>query len=360
MNQKTLYKCIALLGLVWLALVPTACAAGVSAQPAATSTPLPTPIVAVKPTYKVQVGEVISSVIFSGRIEPKTQEQLFFHTDGRIRNLNTKEGDPVKKGDVLADLEVLDGLERQQGLGRLAIQRAEVEKAMAELQLKQAKAEAYTYSDRTYNVPLKEYEVKLADIALQETQINNSDLSFAIDAARIVSPMDGFVLSQAAVSSGSEIPAYKEVMVVADLSVLEVSASPDSTTSAKIQVGMPVTVTLINRPGVSINGQIRSMPVFSLSSDVGQEKTTRITLESSPKDIGLGIGDLVQVNVVLQKKENVLWLPPQAVRTFEGRRFVVIQDGQGQRRVDVKVGLQNNDRLEILEGLSEGQVVLSP
>lgn len=359
MNQTTLYKCIALLGLILLALVPTACAAGVSAQPAATSTPLPTPIVPVKPTYKVQVGEVISSAIFSGRIEPKTQEQLFFHTDGRIRNLNTKEGDPVKKGDVLADLEVLDGLERQQGLGRLAIQRAEVEKAIAELQLKQAKAEAYTYSDRTYNVPLKEYEVKLADITLQETQINNTDLSFAIDAARIVSPMDGFVLSQAAVSSGSEIPAYKEVMVVADLSVLEVSASPDSTTSAKLQAGMPVTVTLINRPGVIIKGQIRSMPVFSLS-DLGKDKTTRISLESSPTDIGLAIGDLVQVNVVLQKKEKVLWLPPQAVRTFEGRRFVVIQDGQGQRRVDVKVGLQNNDRLEILEGLIEGQVVLSP
>jgi hypothetical protein len=208
-------------------------------------------------------------------------------------------------------------------------------------------------------VPLKEYDVKLADIALQETQINNADLSFAIDAARIVSPMDGFVLSQEAVSSGSEIPAYKEVMVVADLSVLEVSASPDSTTSAKLQVGMPVTVTLINRPGVVINGQIRRMPVFSVSG-VGQDKTTRITLDSSLKDIGLGIGDLVQVNVVLQKKENVLWLPPQAVRTFEGRRFVVIQDGQGQRRVDVKVGLQNNDRLEIVEGLNEGQVVLSP
>jgi multidrug efflux pump subunit AcrA (membrane-fusion protein) len=141
--------------------------------------------------------------------------------------------------------------------------------------------------------------------------------------------------------------------------VLEVSSEPDSITSAKLQAGMPVTVTLINRPGVSINGQIRSMPVFSLS-DVGQDKSTRIALETSPQDIGLGIGDLVQVNVVLQKKENVLWLPPQAVRTFEGRRFVVIQDDQGQRRVDVKVGLLNNDRLEIVEGLSEGQVVLSP
>jgi macrolide-specific efflux system membrane fusion protein len=358
-NQNTLYKCIAFVGLILLALLPAACTVGVSAQPAATSTPLPTPIIAVKPTYKVQAGEVISSVVFSGRIEPKTQEHLFFHTDGRIRNLNVKEGAAVKKGDVLADLEILDGLERQQGLGQLAIQRAQVEKAKAELELKQAKAEAYSYSDRTYNVPMQEYNVKLADIALQEAQINNTDLSFAIDAARIVSPMDGFVLSEAAVSSGTEVSAYQEVMVVADLSNLEVSSTPDSTTASKIETGMPVTITLINRPGVVIDGEIRSMPVFSVS-DAGQDKSTRISVKTSPQDLGLGIGDIVQVNVVLQKKENVLWLPPQAVRTFEGRRFVVVQDGQGQRRVDVKVGLSNNDRLEILEGLTEGQIVLSP
>jgi membrane fusion protein, macrolide-specific efflux system len=358
-KHNTLYKCIAFLGLILLALLPAACTVGVSAQPAATSTPLPTPIIAVKPTYKVQTGEVSSSVIFSGRIEPKIQEHLFFHTNGRIRNLNVKEGVMVKQGDVLADLETLDALERQQGLGQLAIQRAQVEKAMAELELKQAKAEAYSYSDRTYNVPMREYAVKLADIALQEAQINNTDLSYVIDAARIISPIDGFVLSEAAVSSGSEVAAYQEILVIADKSVLEVSATPDSTTVSKIQTGMPVTVTLVNRPGVAINGEIRSLPYFSVSG-AGQDKSTRISLDSLPQDLGLGIGDIVQVNVVLQKKDNVLWLPPQAVRTFEGRRFVVVQDEQGQRRVDVKVGLQNNDRVEIVEGLSEGQVVVSP
>jgi len=52
--------------------------------------------------------------------------------------------------------------------------------------------------------------------------------------------------------------------------------------------------------------------------------------------------------------------PPQAIRTFEGRTFAVVQDGQGQRRVDVKVGITNEDQTEILEGLTEGQVVVSP
>jgi multidrug efflux pump subunit AcrA (membrane-fusion protein) len=55
-----------------------------------------------------------------------------------------------------------------------------------------------------------------------------------------------------------------------------------------------------------------------------------------------------------------MWLPPQAIRRFEGRRFVVVQDAEGQRRVDVKVGITSDDRVEILEGLEEGQVVIAP
>ena len=54
----------------------------------------------------------------------------------------------------------------------------------------------------------------------------------------------------------------------------------------------------------------------------------------------------------------MLWLPPQAIRTFEGRRFVVVQDGDAQLRVDVTIGIESDDRVEIEEGLTEGQTVI--
>jgi multidrug efflux pump subunit AcrA (membrane-fusion protein) len=71
------------------------------------------------------------------------------------------------------------------------------------------------------------------------------------------------------------------------------------------------------------------------------------------------MGDLVRATAVLESREDVLWLPPQAVREFEGRKFVIVQDGDAQRRVDVKTGIVGEDRVEILEGLTEGQVVLT-
>jgi len=72
------------------------------------------------------------------------------------------------------------------------------------------------------------------------------------------------------------------------------------------------------------------------------------------------MGDLVDVTVIVVKKENVLWIPPQTIRTFSGRNFVVVQNGDVQIRVDVKLGVIGEDRVEIVEGLTEGQVVVSP
>jgi multidrug efflux pump subunit AcrA (membrane-fusion protein) len=66
------------------------------------------------------------------------------------------------------------------------------------------------------------------------------------------------------------------------------------------------------------------------------------------------------VLVILEKRENVLWLPPQAIRNFEGRSFVLVQDGNLQKRVDVKIGLMGEDRYEIQDGLAEGQTVVAP
>jgi hypothetical protein len=69
---------------------------------------------------------------------------------------------------------------------------------------------------------------------------------------------------------------------------------------------------------------------------------------------------MVSVNLVLEHEEDVLWLPLQAVREFEGRYFVIVRDGDLERRVDVGVGIVGEDRIEITAGLTDGQVVVAP
>ena len=71
-------------------------------------------------------------------------------------------------------------------------------------------------------------------------------------------------------------------------------------------------------------------------------------------------GDKVTVTVQLASKEGVLWLPPDAIRKAGGRIFVIINSEGGPKRVDIEIGLQTRDRVEIVSGLTEGQVVVGP
>ena len=117
------------------------------------------------------------------------------------------------------------------------------------------------------------------------------------------------------------------------------------------------------RPGDDVAAVVRRLPYpyggGGRSQGAGQEdKSTRVSLDVEFGQTGFSLGDLVRVTVVLEARPDVLWLPPQAIRTFEGRRFVVVQDEGGQRRVDVSVGIQGDDRVEIKEGLSEGDIIV--
>src|SRR3712207_3997275 len=109
---------------------------------------------------------------------------------------------------------------------------------------------------------------------------------------------------------------------------------------------MPATIVLVDRPGEEFAGQVRRLPYpygsgSALESE-GADDSTRVSLEVPT---GLEVGDMARVTVLLERREDVLWLPPQALRTFEGRTFAVVQQGEAQQRVDVEIGLRSDDRV---------------
>jgi hypothetical protein len=152
------------------------------------------------------------------------------------------------------------------------------------------------------------------------------------------------------------------VVVVANTSQLELSSDLTSSQLQEMSEGMAVTLKMVGRPGQTLTGTVRRLPhpygTGGGASVQDLDKSTRIAVDQSAEEAGYSLGDLMQVEVELERKENVLWLPPQAIRTFDGRRFVVIQDGDVQRRVDVRAGIQTPDRVEIVEGVEANQVVV--
>ena len=123
--------------------------------------------------------------------------------------------------------------------------------------------------------------------------------------------------------------------------------------------GMPITVTLDANPDVKLMGTIRQLP-SPYGTGSSDEGVIHVILDASPSTNTYQTGDKVTVTVQLASKEGVLWLPPDAIRSAGGRTFVIINSESGPKRMDVEIGLQTRDMVEIVSGLTEGQVVVGP
>jgi multidrug efflux pump subunit AcrA (membrane-fusion protein) len=119
-----------------------------------------------------------------------------------------------------------------------------------------------------------------------------------------------------------------------------------------------VSVTLNNKPGEAFGGLVRRLPQVGAASTAAADKSVRVTIEDAEEV--MTEGDLARITIVVARKPSALWLPPQAIRNFQGRRFVVVKDADGERRADVKLGIQGDDRVEVLSGVLEGQTVVAP
>lgn len=357
-------------------------------------TPIPTAIVPTSPTYSVQRGEIVDEMSFSGRIVPATQEELFFETSGRVRTVFVERNETIEAGTTIADLEI-DDLERELTAAQLALERAqalldaaertlEFDRRTAEINLEMAQLTLDSLNEDNASeteIAMQARRIELAEIGVERLQsgvdplltnaVSRAELEVqrleaAIAEAQIVAPVDGD-LTVLTLSPGSAVEAFQPVATVANTNQLEASADLTSSQMERLEEGMPVLVALNSSPGETFDGTIRSLP-FPYGSgglaDTGAGITTveERTLISLNEEAAaeFSMGNLVRVVAELERKDDVLWLPPQALRTFDGRRFALVQDGEAQRRVDVAVGIQTDERLEIVEGLEEGQTVVGP
>lgn len=382
-------------------LVLTACEfsllpAGQSSQIAAnepTPTPIPTRIVPLKPTYTVMQGEIVKDLVFNGRIAPVREEGLFFRTSGRLQAVYFKRNDLVNEGDIIAELEI-EGLEQARQAAELELARTqanldEAEKAinfrvnMAQIELDIAELALIetirTQPEGSVDIAIQRKNVERAQLQLdnidrqvdpilqnnvQRAQLELEQITDRVANTRIVAPFDGLILSMS-LSVGRGVEEFRPVVVLADPVNLEVSADLISNQLQDLAEEMPVNVQLMGRPGDPVTGRIRRLPYPYGSGGGGTtvdelDKSTRIALDIPAAEADMRLGDLVRVSAELERKDNVLWLPPQAIRVFDGRRFVVLVQDDVEKRIDVKVGIQTIDKVEILEGLAANDVVIGP
>jgi multidrug efflux pump subunit AcrA (membrane-fusion protein) len=226
---------------------------------------------------------------------------------------------------------------------------------------------AQNFNNYQYQVKQSENQVTQAEINLQRAidaaaggvsdenvrsaQLNIDQIKQKIADSSLYAPIDGVIL-EVSISPGTSVQAYATVIVIALPEPKEVIANLAISDANRLSVGMVGVCQVVNQPDTAVGCVVRSIPLSSKDAD----QTTRVAASLS----GIADNQLIQVDMPLEVRENVLWLPPSVIRTFQNRTFVVLDTPDGPRTVDVTLGLQTTDRVEIVSGVNEGDVVIAP
>jgi HlyD family secretion protein len=255
--------------------------------------------------------------------------------------------------------------------------KAEIDDVMLaeqDLQAAERKLETLQAGSSPFDIADAERSVSSAQIALASAQAADANPSLAervdqsqreiegiqkqIAATRLTAPFDG-VVAEVSVRSGDQIEAYAPIVNVMNPSMLEIVVNDvPNGDLARLSIGQAVGINFAQGAGAAIPGTISKLPGNqAATSAVKADLALRISFDPAKRD--LAIGDPAQITIAFQHAEAALWLPPQAITTFDQRHFVMLKDGGQQREVDVTIGIVTAERVEILSGLHENDEVVA-
>lgn len=348
-------------------------------------TPLPLRQLTERPTHTVTRGTVTDQLELLGRVGSTNEVPLQADQDGIVSAVLVKNETAVVAGDTLAlfNTESLDAqineterlLSVAQGRMKFQENLLETDRQSAALTLERAElslADAQARGLTTDQLRVYEIDIDVAQLALDqieqnpnpelqaeilELEIQLAELQDVQTKTRLITPFDGDLIGLN-LAAGVRVRGGTEIAVLVNLAEPVVWADAIDSQLALLEAGLPVLLTQPFAPDQIFAGEIATLPYphgVGEITDGARAKSIQIVTETP-----LEFGERIDVVIPLQEKPDVLWLPPDAVREFAGEPFVIVRDGNDERRVTVELGIEGVTRVEVIVGLEEGDVVVLP
>lgn len=302
-------------------------------------------------TAQVERGTIEKIVSASGEVKAKNQVDLKFQTSGRLAWVGIKEGDRVEKWQVIAQLdqeELRKNLEK--ALRDYSKERNDFEEEYRTTYLGQTPQTALTDTiKRILEKNQWDLEKAVLDVELKDIALKYSTL---------VTPISGIVTRVDAPLAGVNIIHTSIVFTIAEPESTYFSADIDEVDIGLVREGQNAKINLDAYYDEPVEGQVKRVSFFSITtSGGGTAYPTEITLPENI-DERFKIGMNGDAEIIIEKREDVLIVPLEAVREKNGNQFVRLLEKGEAREVEVKVGLTGETKAEVLSGLQEGQLVI--
>jgi RND family efflux transporter MFP subunit len=347
---------------------------------------------------KVQTEDLQISVREVGVVDPEVKVDVKSTVSGRVVALRVREGDVVKNGDVLAEVE--PDVTQAQSLSDVssAVTTAELLLRTAE---KDLVAQTALYKNGLIGSETLRSFQSARDIAADTLSAARTRYQIVEEhgipisgggrsqAARVTSPMGGVVITRGVelgetVTSGvSSFNAGTVLYTVADLATLIIRVNLNEVDIAKVHVGQPVRLTLDAYPQKTFEGKVRF--VAPAAKVVDKIKVFEVEVALSELDESFRTGMSANVEILGTRRDDTLSIPLEALQRSEGDTVVYrlkssltpkeigkardALDGRSKfvwlsenwedyfDRVKIEAGIATLERVEIVAGLAAGEQV---
>ncbi len=288
---------------------------------------------------RVAIATVIEDIRAVGTLRANESVVIAPEIAGRLSRIRFHEGDRVKAGDVLVEIDPV-------------ILKAELDKARAEVALAKANnerastlAQQGTGTLRARDEAVAAYQAALANLALAEARLEK---------ATITAPLNG-VVGLRGVSVGAYLTPGTPIVELADIDPLKVDFRVPELLVSTLRTGQNIVVAVDALPGATFAGTIYAIdPTVDVNG-----RAMRLRARVPNPEGRLSPGLFVRLQIVVERRPGAVLVPESAIVAQAGKTFVYRINGNRAERAEVTLGQRRPGVVEVKSGLGGEDTVVT-
>jgi RND family efflux transporter MFP subunit len=306
---------------------------------------------------KVTRGDIRQTAAISGTVAalPNQDVRVSALVPGRILELKAAEGDAVQAGQLIARLDprpYQDQLAQAESAAQQAkanLENAQLSRKRNEDLLQRGIASRKDFEDARTQETIASALVRQSEVAVELVHLQ-------LGRTQIHSPLNGRVVKRF-VSVGEQVDgtAAQPIAEVASLAEVEFLANVSSNYLARLRIGETLEIESDAAAGKPLTGKVAAIsPAVDPSTNLGM---VRIRIANANALLRLGM--YLSAQITIEDHENALIVPAESIyRDEKGQPHVYRVENDVATALDVTVGIQTKDRVELLSGVNEGDTIV--
>ncbi|MCP2519484.1 efflux RND transporter periplasmic adaptor subunit [Candidatus Aminicenantes bacterium AC-335-K20] len=305
---------------------------------------------------KAQFGEISSKLTYTGTLEAWNKIDIIPDIAGKVAKIYVEVGDYVRKGQLLAELDTRSiRLQLEQAEAALEVAKANYEDAKRNIERMRNLLEKKAISIQQYEKIKLAFEAAEAQLKQAQAAVNLAKHNLEVSIMR--APFSGIITSKNAEVGDVINPMMggfsptKGILTLMDFSKIKVNLHVPQTGIRRIRRGQKAILKVDAYPDKIFRGYVH---VVNLAADPISKTFLVQTVFDNP-DLLLKPGIFGEISIILETRSNTIIIPEKAV--IDGNYVFVVKNGKAMKR-EVETGLREEDRVEIIRGIEEGEYVI--